>query len=342
MKDFLSKNEISELKADHRAERESRYADRIKAVLMLNSGYSASEVAVCLLLDKKTVLNYRKRYLEDGLEGLCSDFQKGRASFLSLSELDDLEQELRSKIYPTSSSIVSYVDVTFGVKYSLSGMITLLSRLGFSYRKPQAVPGKANAASQESFLSMLEGLNESKEAEDPILYVDSTHPQHNSHPAYGWMPKGENTQLKTNTGRQRVTLNGALDAETQEIIIREEKILNAENTIEFFKQIEDNYPESSKVYLILDNAGYYKGAKIQEYLKTSKVELLYLPPYAPNLNLIERVWKFFKKKVLANAYYESFLDFRKACLSFFDKRTWPKHRAELESLLVANFQIIEA
>ena len=53
--------------------------------------------------------------------------------------------------------------------------------------------------------------------------------------------------------------------------------------------------------------------------KDSKIELLYLPPYAPNLNLIERVWKFFKKKVLANAYYGSYLESKHACLNFLRK-----------------------
>ena len=187
---------------------------------------------------------------------------------------------------------------------------------------------------------MLAELKASKRATDPILYADSTHPQHNSHPDYGWLPKGENIKLKTNTGRMRVTINGALDAETQDIVIQEDQVLNAEHTIKFFKKIESNYPKAEVIYVILDNAGYYKGKKINAYLEESKIELLYLPPYAPNLNLIERVWKFFKKKVLANAYYESFLEFRKACLKFFGKRTWLSFRSELETLLVPNFQIV--
>jgi len=84
----------------------------------------------------------------------------------------------------------------------------------------------------------------------------------------------------------------------------------------------------------------YKGKKIREYLKDSRIELLYLPPYAPNLNLIERVWKFFKKKVLANTYYETFPEFREACKTFFLRRTWSSHQAELDILLVDSYQII--
>lgn len=342
MANFLTRAQINELKADHRAERDLRYGDRIKTILLLNKGLSSSKVAEYLLLDEKTVNDYRRRYEEGGLEGLCVDSYEGGYSFLSTAELVELETELRSKIYPSVQSIIEYVLEEIGIEYSVSGMTKLLHRLGFSYKKPQPIPGKANAEAQEDFLSKLAELKETKSQENPILYVDGVHPQHNSHPDYGWFPKGENTQLKTNTGRQRVTLNGALDSETHDIIVQEDQILNAENTIGFFKRIESKYPESDCIYVILDNAGYYKGKVLQEYLDNSKIELIYLPPYAPNLNLIERVWKFFKKKVLANRYYESFLEFRQACLKFFKKRSWRSYQAELDTLLTDNFQIIGA
>lgn len=340
MKDFLSKQQINELRLDHRAERDSRYADRIKAVLMLNKGLSVSQIADYLLMDEKSVRNYHKRYLDGGLEALCNDQYYGGLSFLSNNELLVVEEELRSKIYPSTSAVRGYIKNKFGISYSISGVTKLLERLGFSYKKPQPVPGKADSVKQEEFLSQLSELKERKGSKNPILYLDSTHPQHNSHPDYGWMPRGENVELKTNTGRQRVTLNGALDSETHNILVREDTKLNAENTIKFFQKIETAYPKAERIYLVLDNAGYYKGKKIRKYLTDSRIELKYLPPYAPNLNLIERVWKFFKKKVLANRYYQSFLDFRKACLRFFHKTYWRSYRNELSTLLVDKFQII--
>ena len=149
----------------------------------------------------------------------------------------------------------------------------MLYRLGFSYKKPQVIPGKADDQAQNEFLSYLEGLKESKNENDPILYVDGVHPQHNSHPDYGWMKKGKSVELKTNTGRKRVTINGALDLESKDIIIQEDQILNAENTIKFFKKIERQYPEATTINLILDNAGYYKGIKIREFLEESKIQV---------------------------------------------------------------------
>jgi transposase len=67
---------------------------------------------------------------------------------------------------------------------------------------------------------------------------------------------------------------------------------------------------------------------------------VFLPPYSPNLNLIERYWKFFKKKVLYNRYYEKFNEFKDACERFF--RQPRRYLKELRSLLTENFGIIGA
>lgn len=220
--------------------------------------------------------------------------------------------------------------------------MSLLHRIGFSYKKPNLVPGKADETAQRTFLESLNSLKKTKKPEDKILFVDGVHPQHNSLPSYGWLPKGEETKLKSNTGRQRANLSGALDSETLEVIIQEHRTLNAEATIAFFRLIERKNSEAPSIYIILDNAGYYKGEKIREYLKTSRIKLVFLPPYAPNLNLIERLWKFFKKKVLYNRYYQTFSEFRFACLTFFHKKNLRKHASELDSLLTQNFQIVSA
>jgi transposase len=148
--------------------------------------------------------------------------------------------------------------------------------------------------------------------------------------------------LKSNSGRQRVNLSGVLDAETHEVIVQEHLRLNAESTIEFFRLLERVNPKSENIYLILDNAGYYKGEKIREYLETSRIRIVFLPPYAPNLNLIERLWKFFKKQVLYNQYYATFSQFRNACLKFFRKRNLKKYRRELSTLLTEKFQVVSA
>lgn len=342
MRKFLSKEQRIDLEESHKVESLSRYADRIKSVLLLDSNWEVKKIAEALLLDPNTIRRYKELYLEGGIKRLCSDNYLGRESKLSERQEEILKKELRSKIYLCTSEIIKFVKEEFKLDYSQSGMTYLLHRLGFSYKKPNLVPGKANEEDQKLFLKVLGDLKRKKKPEDKLLYVDGVHPQHNSLPSYGWLPKGEDTKLKSNTGRQRANINGALDAETHEVFVQEHFTLNAETTIKFFKFLESKNQNAKTIFLVLDNAGYYKGEKIKEFLKSSKIKLLFLPPYAPNLNLIERLWKFFKKKVLYNQYYKTFLEFRESCLNFFKKSNLRKFKKQLDSLLTDNFQIVSA
>ncbi len=342
MGEFLTTKQRVELQRAHRVESSRRFADRIKTILLLDSGWSTEKIAEALLLDAETVRRYRGMYDSGGLEFLCSFAYEGRRCSLSSAECEELEQELRRKIYLCTSEIVALIKQQFGVGYSTAGVTALLHRLGFSYKKPNLIPGKADAVEQCRFLKLLMNLKRRKNPKDKLYDGDGVHPQHNSLPSYGWLPRGEEVAIKSNTGRQRVNISGVLDADTHEVIIQEHRRLNAETTIEFFKLIERHNPASENIYLILDNAGYYKGEKIREFLQTSKIIILYLPPYAPNLNLIERLWKFFKKQVLYNRYYQTFAEFRAACLGFFTKANMKRYRRQLSSLLTANFQVVSA
>ena len=88
-------------------------------------------------------------------------------------------------------------------------------------------------------------------------------------------------------------------------------------------------------YLILNRSG-----AVRKMAKQLSIKLLYLPPYSPNLNPIERLWKFMKKKIMANEHYETITDFKNALSQFF--RGIRKYRSELESLLTDNFELMQA
>jgi transposase len=127
---------------------------------------------------------------------------------------------------------------------------------------------------------------------------------------YGWIKKGERKEIKSNTGRKRININGALNAETREAIVVEANSINAESTICLLRKIEDCYPLAPYIYVFTDNARYYHSEAVANYLKTSKIILEPIPSYSPNLNLIERLWNFFHKKIHYNKYYETFAEFR--------------------------------
>jgi len=103
-------------------------------------------------------------------------------------------------------------------------------------------------------------------------------------------------------------------------IIASESNVNTDSTIDLLQYLEEIYPLAATIYVILDNAKYHFSKQVQEWVKTSRVKLVFLPPYSPELNLIERLWRVFKKKVLYNKYYEKYSDFKAACIGFFENQ----------------------
>jgi transposase len=192
-----------------------------------------------------------------------------------------------------------------------------LQRYGFSYKKPALVPGKANEQQQREWLAQYEKLKQDLPADETICFMDGVHPTHNVQPAYGWIKKGVRKEIPANTGRARINLSGVVDVITHKVLVQEDDMLNAEATIRFFRKLEDAYPTKSKIHLFCDNARYYRNKSVTEHLKTSRIRLHFLPPYSPNLNPIERLWKWMKECVLYNTYYEDFEDFKSAIFGFF-------------------------
>jgi transposase len=338
MKDYkLSPEQITELEQLHRRLRDKRQADRVKAVLALAKGRSAALVAEILLFDETTSRHYFERYQQGGAPALLEDHYRGAEPKLDEQQMSELDQYLQENLLPDAKAVIAHIQRHYKVKYSVSGVTDLLHRLDFSYKKPTHVPGKQDPAQQEAFLRDYERLKARKGKNDPIYFADATHPQHNSIPAYGWIKTGQEKDLKANCGRQRLNINGAINLETREPTVRFYATINAQSAMDLFARLEARHPQAKVIYVIVDNARYYRSRVLKQALKGTKIKLIFLPPYSPNLNLIERFWKFFKKKVLNNRYYETFAEFEQACKSFF--RQWKTYLPELQTLLTENFHI---
>lgn len=336
----MSQQQITELEKLHRNLRDKRQADRVKAVIALAKGWSPADVAEILLIDETTSRRYFERYLQGGCVALKKNPHPGAEPKLDEHQRRELDAVLQEQIMPDAKAIIAYIEKQYGVRYSVSGVIDLLHRLGFSYKKPTHVPGKQDPTQQQAFIEQYERLKGEKGENDPIYFADATHPQHNSIPSYGWIKKGQEKELKANCGRQRLNINGAIDIETLEPVTGFYDTIDADATIDLLAKIESKHPEAETIYIIVDNARYYRSNVLGEALEDTKIKLIFLPPYSPNLNVIERYWKFFKKKVMNNRYYDTFAEFTEACKSFFRKRK--KYLPELQTLLTENFHIQNA
>lgn len=333
----LTNSQINELRRAHRRAKNKRDADRIKAIYSLAIGHSISQVASVLMIDEETLRNYKNHYEQGGVPQLLKKGHKGGLCRLSDPEIELLIQELQTTIHLTTQSVIHFVHDNFGISYKKSGMRDLLHRIGYEYKKPKLVPGNPDLEAQEIFTEQYENFMHSKPEDSELLFLDAVHPEHNALAAYGWIKRGEKRELKTNSGRQRLNLHGAINAETYQLNIIESETINTESTISLLTSIEQTYSLSKKIYVVLDNARYHYSKSVRDFISDSKIKLVFLPSYSPNLNLIERIWKFFKKKVLYNQYYENLSDFREACIQFF--KNFNDHDAEISRLMSGEFEL---
>jgi len=339
---ILTDQQVAELKLAHKQTKEKRLADRIKAILYTHFGLSYAEIAKLLLFDEVTVRRYFKQYQEKGIDGLLEYRYTGGQTRLTLVQEDEVKTFLRDNTQRTAKDVANHIRKTYGIEFTIIGITKLLHRLEFSYKKPKIIPGKADRAKQEAFLKIFEETKTGLGVNDNIYFLDSTHPEHNTKPSYGWILKGKanDKYVKTNTGRERLNLNGALNFHDKTAIVLEEETINKEATINLLETIREKQ-KKGKVYLILDNASHHHAKAVSHWLlHHPRFKPIFLPTYSPNLNLIERLWRFFHQRATWNRYFETFEEFRKVSLNFF--KNLNIYQKELSSLLTDNFQLVPA
>lgn len=318
---------------------DSRIYKRLHAIILYDDGFGIRKISSLFYLDEDTIRSYIESFRVDGIPDLKIFRYNGKPSQLSKDQLTELKLHLSDKIYLTSDQVCNYVLQQYGVLYKPKGMAKLLKRLGFVYKKPKTIPGKADIEKQEKFLkvTLLPCLEQSSD-NNPVYFSDAVHPTHNVQPHYGWILKGSDKAVKTNSGRQRININGAVCFHNKDVVYREDETINRDSTVALLRQIRAKHNADTEVVVFLDNARYNRAVKVTEYAGQNKIKLLYLPSYSPNLNLIERLWRYFKKEVCVT-YYEHFGEFKKAVTDFLDNIGACKN--DLMSLLTPKFHIMD-
>lgn len=316
---------------------------RMNVVLLLDDGWEPRRIAQALYLDEGTIAQHRRRYEEQGRAGIERLDYLGHPPILSGPQQDQLAAHVDVQVPLTSKEVCAYAERAFGVRYTANAMTRLLKRLGFVHKKPKCVPAKADEAAQRRFVEQtLRPLMQAANQDSPLYFVDATHPAYTGRPAHGWMRKGITRELRSNHGRVRLNINGALCWHDRAVLHRHEDKITSAAMIALFEQIAARHPTATAIPVVVDNAKYNVSNEIRQWFARAgcRVTPIYLPSYAPNLNMIERFWRFMKRKVLHNKYYPKFADFRAAFNEFFANiGGW---KAELDRLLTPNFHFIGA
>ena len=320
-------------------ERDKKRYIKISVILSLDAGLSAQAIAEVLGIDDATVYRYASVYQNVGTESYLKENWVPYVGKLTEEQRKAIYEEVSSCLYTSARAVAAWIACKFGIHYHEKHVVKLLHNLGFRYKKTQVVPGKADAAAQQAHVAAFEQLMAEKQDDTVVFFNDGVHPQFNTRPEYGWILKGETFEVRSQTGRQRLNITGAVNAEQPDEIyaVTEDKV-NAQSTIKLWEKIEAAHP-GKRIVHICDNAAYYHSRVIKNWLKThSHVQVMYLPPYSPNLNPIERVWKLLKKEKINSFWYESFDDFKQGVMDFFNHSyLWTM---ELKSLVTLRFRIV--
>ena len=333
----LSASQKMELGQRLKRSRDVDERNRLCVILGYDEGASVGELASILRITRQTVY----RYLDDFeiKQKLRNDPRGGRKAKLDNGQSMALKDHLSKVTYFTVKEICNYVKTAFGVSLSRSRMTAWLHENRFVFKCPKKIPGKLDPEKQKAFIEEYKALKARMRPDEELYFVDAVHPEHQSEATHGWILKGEQKTLQS-TGKQlRLHFAGALCLSNMKIVSREYDTVDAEAMIDFFKTLEAS-TEASKIYVVMDNARSNKNRKLDEYLKTSRIEPWYLPPYSPNLNPIERLWKIMREVKIYNRYYESCVDFFHEIRSFFSEDI--SERAQRwSSRINDNFQVIE-
>ncbi len=239
--------------------------------------------------------------------------------------------------------ISNFIQESFGITYKLSSISKLLKRVGIKRMKPKLIPGKPQTVEvQQRFVSnffMIKGF-QNKDPGIVQLFVDGMHLVHQVVPSFYWGIAGNPLVFNSNSSRNRLNILGAYDPQTQCLThLTSEKNCDAERVIEFLELVHTRYKGHHSIILHVDNAPYFRAAIVREWLKERPgIILNYLPSYSPNLNLIERLWRFVKGKLVKNRYYQKYKMFR--AITFRLLNNLEQHSRELQSLISENFEII--
>ena len=314
---------------------------RINVLLLFDDGWTSARIAAALYLDASTVVEHRALYEQDGRAGIKRLGYTGRVSRLSADQRAALSDWIAAEVPQTAKAVCAWVQARFAVRYAAHAMARLLGQIGFVFKKPKCVPAKADAAIQQAFLdATLMPLMQAAGPSTPLYFVDGCHPSYTGRPAHGWIRRGATVALKSNHGRTRININGALSWPERTLVPRQEERITSAAMIRLFGDLAARHPSADQITVVLDNARYNRSRELKAWLDQPgcRLRLIYLPSYAPNLNLIERFWHFMKRRVLFNRAYAKFALFKQAFDDFFERLH--EQEAALKSLITDRFHLI--
>lgn len=311
-------------------------------VAYLSSCQDLTYQAISTIVDFhfNSVSKWVKVYEQQGIDGLKVNNYGTNKSILE-GHAADILTSLKALPPRTVQEAAERIFELTGIRRSPQQVRVFIKKQGLKYRKCGHIPAKADSVAQHKWVDdkLTPAIKAAKEGEAHLLFCDAAHFVLGSCLCFLW--SAVRVFLKGSAGRNRINVLGVVNAITKEVTtLINDTYINAEVMMAFLKTLRQTYNDGKPIAIVLDNARYQHCNVVKNCATTLGIDLLFLPPYSPNLNIIERLWKFTKKKILYAKYYDKPAAFHLAIRQFFENINH-QYKEELKTLLTLKFQFFD-
>jgi transposase len=310
------------------------------AVMMKMAGVEVGTISEVTGASTRRIYEYLKQYDEaGGLKSIVSDLRYRPVSDL-MKYKDEIKEEFTNSPPATANEASERVAELYGVRRSPTQIRSFLHKIGMKPLMVGHLPAKADLNAQKAFLEdeLEPVIHEAQEGKRAILFLDASHMIWQVYLGILWC--FSRVFVPAASGRVRINILGAYDPIRNELIrIINRTYITSTTICEMLIKIKEQY-KSIPVSIVLDNARYQKCALVAEKARELGIHLLYLPSYAPNLNLIERLWRYVKKDCLYSKYYDTSAKFEAAIEACLDEISNTK-KERIQKLMTLKFQLFD-
>ena len=313
---------------------------RLHAVyLKATTTFSDAIIGTIVDLHRTTVSSSITCYMQGGLIALCKVGYGTNKSELEQHQ-DSILVSFEQKPPRSIEEAVIRIEELTGIKRGVTQVKAFMQRHGLRYIKMGHIPAKADSEIQRQWEQqhLAPAIQSAQQGNSHLLFMDAAH--------FILMPficavwSKIRMFVKASAGRNRINVLGVVHAITKEVTtISNTTYITADTIVDFLKQLKELYYDKP-ITIVLDNARYQHCNLVKNVAEKLNITLLFLPPYSPNLNIIERLWKLTKKSILYARYYDAPHKFHSAINDFFETIN-SQHKEKLKSLLTLKFQFFD-
>ena len=275
-----------------------RLAKRIVGMVLIAAGIPNARITETTGLSGRSLRMLKKSIHSGNIDALFTMGHGGGRAGKATGFEAAIVEELEKNNYHTRQQAADMVLEKFGIRMSVTAVGKLLKKNGFRRLKSGSVPAKANALVQRGYYDSILWPLMSKAMKNnlTLLFLDGSHFVMGCD-FLGYIYGKTRRFVKTFSGRKRYNVLGALNFVTKKVtVVANDSYITAAEVCEMLRKVASEYA-GKPVHVILDNARYQKCKVVTALAKELGIELHYIPPYSPNLNLIERLWKHVKSRL---------------------------------------------